>query len=120
MNLFLYALATFGLMFFTWASYLAVMNLMQNKAKLTTAGKCFAYPLAALGVTLDFAVNMFIGTILFLEIPHELLFTARLQRQIESGRPWRANIAHWLCVNLLDPFDVRGYHCVKPPTKEIP
>lgn len=104
----------FLLMFATWVGYLSVMNLMQNKAKLTLPAKCFAYPLAAVGVILDVACNLLVGTALFLELPKEWLLTARLQRQIETGKPWRANLAHWLCSNLLDPFDARGYHCRKP------
>ena len=102
------------LMFATWVGYLAVMNLMENRAKLTLATKLFAYPLAAAGLVLDAVSNLLIGTVLFLEPPHEILLTKRLQRQIETGRPWRANLAHWLCSNLLDPFDSRGYHCQKP------
>jgi hypothetical protein len=107
-------LCLFLLMYFTWAAYLCVMNLMQHQKQLTLAAKFFAYPLAAAGVVLDVLLNMIVGTLLFLEIPRELMFTARLQRQIETGLSWRANVAHWLCANLLDPFDARGYHCQKP------
>ena len=114
MNLLSIVGISFFVMFFTWAAYLSVMNLMENQKKLTLAAKCFAYPLALLGVLMDVMLNLTVGTVLFLELPHEFMFTARLQRQIETGKIWRAKIAHWLCANLLDPFDSRGYHCQKP------
>lgn len=115
MTLLMWATAgTLLLMFSTWVTYLGIMNLMQNRDKLSLPIKFFAYPLAAVGILLDGTVNVLVGTVMFLELPHEFLLTARLQRLIETGKPWRANLAHWLCSNMLDPFDSRGYHCRKP------
>lgn len=111
-------------MFFTWGMYLAVMNLIQSKHKLTLAAKFFAYPLAAIGIIMDFLINIIVGTLLFLDLPREFLLTARLQRYLDDLdnltepakglRNWRHSAALWICTNLLDPFDSRGYHCKKP------
>jgi len=91
---------------------------MRAKKQLTLAAKCFAYPLALIGVLMDVVLNLTIGTLLFLELPKHLMFTARLQSHLdeigEKNDGWRSNIALWICSNLLDPFDSRGYHCKKP------
>lgn len=108
----------FVFMFFTWGMYLSVMNLMREKTHLTRVTKCFAYPLALLGVIMDVVLNLTVCTLLFLEIPKTWMLTARLQSHLdEIGGPidgWRGTIALWICSNLLDPFDSRGYHCKKP------
>lgn len=96
--------------FFTWRMYLSVMNLMRVKETLTTETKCFAYPLAAIGVIADFLYNVIVGTILFLELPQELLLTKRLKRHI-GNEDWQGSIARRLCRHLLDPFDPKGTHC---------
>ena len=116
----------FVAMFFTWGMYLAVMNLIQAKSRLTLAAKCFAYPLAFIGVIMDVLLNITVCTVLFLELPsiQQLLLTARLQKHLDemeagTGSKWRQSIALWICVNLLDSFDSRGYHCkkLKEPNK---
>jgi len=117
MDILLYFVYAFLAMFFTWGMYLAVMNLMEAKSKLTLAAKCFAYPLALLGVIMDVALNLTVCTIIFFELPKQFMLTARLQSHLdEIGGPkdgWRGTIALWICSNLLDPFDSRGFHCKK-------
>ena len=110
-----------------WGMYLAVMNLIEAKHKLTLPAKIFAYPLAAVGICIDFLTNLIVGSILFLDIPREWLLTARLQRYLEAVElitdsskvptrleKWRWTAALWICTHLLDPFDSRGFHCRKP------
>lgn len=98
--------------FYTWGAYLAVMNLMRVKETLTFETKCFAYPLAAIGVISDFLYNVIVGTIIFVELPREYLLTKRLKRHLERDN-WRGAMSRWLCRHLLDPFDPKGTHCGK-------
>lgn len=43
------------------------------------------YPYLAIGVGVDFLFNMTWGTLIFREIPQELLFTARVKRHVRAG-----------------------------------
>lgn len=96
--------------FFTWGMYLSVMSLMRVKDTLTIETKCFAYPLAVVGVFMDFLYNITIGTVLFVDLPQEWLLTKRLDRYLERD-DFRGAMARWFCVHLLDPFDPKGKHC---------
>jgi hypothetical protein len=110
-------LFSFLFMFFTWGMYLSVMNLIENKKHLTLTTKCFAYPLALLGIIMDVLLNLTVCTLLFLELPKTWMLTDRLQSHLDDiGGPkdgWRGTLALWICSNLLDPFDARGFHCKK-------
>jgi len=98
--------------FFTWGMYLAVMNLMAARKTMPLVTKFFAYPLAAIGIIMDVLINIVVGTIIFVELPKTWLLTARLQSHMDDPN-WRGALAVWICANLLDPFDARGYHCRK-------
>jgi hypothetical protein len=102
------------LFYFTWSFYLALCPLKRARddGKLTKAARIFAYPLLAVFMVLDVVFNLTLGSVFFLELPHELLFTARLQRHLKDDqRSWRYKVADWLCRNMLDPFDPSGSHC---------
>lgn len=108
-----------GLILFTvlaflelWTMYLAVMNLKRRRDEgtLPNAAKVLGYPILVVGLLLDFLFNAVIGTVLFLEFPQELLFTARVSRHKKSAG-YKGRLAVWFCANLLDPFDPRGHHC---------
>lgn len=107
-----YALAAiYGLWFF----YLAIMNLKRAKdaGRMTPFAKVFAYGIAVPGFILDIAVNVTIGTLLFLEPPHykRLTLSARMSHHYEAGSTaWRSRLAHWFARNLLDPYDPSGQH----------
>ena len=125
----LFPLYAFLFMYLVWAVYVMVMNMIRVKDNMPFASKCLAYPLAIVGVVLDMLLNIVVGTILFLDLPkiQHLLLTARLQEYIDDYnkltepatglRRWRHKAALWICKDLLDPFDPRGFHCCDP--KEI-
>lgn len=116
----------FLFMYATWGFYVMVMNLIRVKQNMPLFSKLLAYPVAFVGIIMDVLLNVIIGTILFVELPkvRHLLFTARLQEHIDDFRlstepatglrKWRHNVAIWICVNLLDPFDSKGFHCRDP------
>lgn len=49
-----------------------------------------------IGAIVDMAVNMTYGTIVFLEIPKELLLTKRVER-LKSSSGYRGKLANLLC-----------------------
>lgn len=98
--------------FFTWGMYLSVMNLMEEKEKLTLTTKCFAYPMAVIGLLADFIYNITVGTIMFMELPKDWLLTMRLDRHLDD-KSWRGDVARWACIQFLDPFAPNGRHCNK-------
>jgi hypothetical protein len=108
----MYALGAYLSIGITWVFYLAVMNLKRNRDQLTPIAKGFAYPMLAIGLVADVLFNFLWGTILFLELPRELLMTARLKRHLNDHKnDWRDRNAHWFCRNFLNPFDPSGNHC---------
>lgn len=95
-----------------WLFFLAVMNLQRARDSGTLSRPAFylGMPLLYLGLVIDFLVNTFVATIVFLEVPKEVTLTARLSRHI-SGSGYRKRLAKWVCTNLLDAFDPSGCHC---------
>lgn len=100
-----------ALAYSTWLFFLAIMALKmaRDEGKLSQVALCLGYPMLVVGLVLDFSLNM-ASTVIFLELPQELLLTYRCDRLIHSKPGWRQNLARWLCQNLLDPFQIGG-HC---------
>lgn len=94
----------------TFLFYTSVMSLRLAKKenKLTGAAKFFGYQILFVGLIVDVIFNVVIGTISFLELPKEALFTGRCERWLTS-ETWRGKVARWYCSQLLNPFD-QG-HC---------
>jgi hypothetical protein len=66
----------------------------------------------ALGYALDFLANVFVATLVFVELPREALVTTRLKRHVNTPTSaWRTAIATWVCDEMLDVFDPSGNHC---------
>lgn len=111
-------LANFGLMLglvyymfvTTYLYYLAIMNLRAHKDSISFSVKVFAIPIIVPGLLFDAALNIFVATVLFLDLPKEFLFTARLQRYRSEIDGWRKEIATFFCERLLNPFDIKK-HC---------
>lgn len=95
-----------------WLLFLAVMNLQRarDNGKLTPFAQAMGYPILFMGYLLDASVNIFVLSFILLEIPHEILVTARLSRHAKLTG-WRSNFAMFICRNLLDPYDPSGCHC---------
>lgn len=96
-----------------WALFVATMNLyrVQLTHGLTPAMRVLGAPLVLLAYVVDVLSNLVVATLVFAEPPHELLVTSRLKRYMLTPSGWRYKIAHWLCLNLLDPLDPTGKHC---------
>lgn len=95
-----------------WIIFAAVMRLKQVReaGKLTLPMKVFGYPALAVGLIVDFVVNVMFGTLVLLELPRELTLSTRLWRLSNSEPSWRQRWALWLRTNLLDAIDPSGIH----------
>jgi hypothetical protein len=107
-----HVLLGFASFYVLWILYLAVMNLQRahDAGTITRPAYCLGLPLLYLGLLVDFLVNVFPVTVLFLELPRELLVTARLTRYANGPDGWRKRLALWFAHNLLDTFDPSGQH----------
>jgi ABC-type dipeptide/oligopeptide/nickel transport system permease component len=86
--------------------YFAVMNIkrVRDRGELTKFMLIIGLPMLWIGLILDLLVNVFIFSILFLEVPQEPLVTGRLKRHKYHGTGWRHRLAlFW--EKHIDPFD---------------
>lgn len=73
-----------------------------------TPAKSYTYkPIMYLGAILDFTVNVTWFTLIFLDLPRELLLTKRIER-LKQKDGYRGNLARLLC-KLLNYF--QDNHC---------
>lgn len=98
---------TYGLYVF----YCAVMNIkrVRDAGKLTKLGMAFGYPTLVIGLMLDLLVNVFVMTIILLEVPQELTVTSRLKRHNRESTGWRLAVVKFF-EPVLDPLDPSGDH----------
>ena len=90
--------------------YIAAINLYYDWHDLPMWLKIAASPIMAVMVTVDTIMNLSLFTIIFLDLPHELMVTQRLERyRTQSG--WRNHIATLICTEALNPFDPTRHHC---------
>jgi hypothetical protein len=91
--------------------YAAVMNIkrVRDMGKLTTLGKVFGYPTLVIGLVLDLLVNVFVMTIILLEVPQEWTVTSRLKRHHKESTGWRLAVVKFF-EPVLDPLDPSGDH----------
>lgn len=105
------------LMWAFWVLYVFTMGLY--RAKLSHRLKGFSLvlsaPFVAVAFLLDFLAQMTVFTLVFRELPRELLVTGRLRRYLRGPDTWRRRWADYLCHHLLDPFDPTGGHCDSDP-----
>lgn len=94
-----------------WALYLAAMNLRRAReaGRLTRAALTFALPIIALAIAIDVLINLTLATLVFFDRPREWTVSERLSRYL-PGTDWRAHVALWIGLHLLDPFDPSGSH----------
>lgn len=98
---------------YTYLFYLLFVVTMAAKAawdQLSIVPRVLLVPAALVAVLMDVFFNLVPATVIFLDLPRELLFTKRLERYKAQGVGWRYTVARWICQNLLDPFQ-QGGHC---------
>jgi hypothetical protein len=104
-------LTALGLTYGLYVFYAAVMNLqrVRDMGLLTPMAKVLAYPTLVIGLILDLIVNLFVFTVVLLELPQELTVTARLKRHHKESIGWRLAVVKFL-EPILDPLDPSGDH----------
>jgi hypothetical protein len=88
-------------------SFVAIMNAKRvlGISGLSLFWRVMLVPLGVIGLVLDFAFNVTFGTAMFVELPRELLFSARVQRHYLKGD----RLARWWAVQL-NTFDPSHIH----------
>lgn len=106
-----YLFYSFVGLYLLWIFYLAVMTLKRARDAnlLTKTVKALGIPVLVVGLILDFLANVFVMTVMLLELPKETTVTARLKRHNKESTGWRLSIVKW-AEPLLDPFDPSGDH----------
>jgi len=96
-------LALTALSVVTYIGYIKVMFIYRKKKadELKWYHWVIGIPMAIVFLPLDVLVNTILGTLIFLELPKEWLFTQRLDRHGKNG----SKFAIWVCKYLLNPFD---------------
>ena len=104
---------TLAFLWVFWAMYVLVMGIYRAHLSHRLKGLVLvlSLPFVAVGYLMDVFANVTIASVVFLELPRELLVTSRLQRYVALGQGWRFTIADWICNHLLDVFDPSGNHC---------
>jgi hypothetical protein len=94
-----------------WVCFLAVMNLRRAReaGRLTRPALVLAAPLLLVGFIGDVLINLVLATLVFVDRPREWTVSARLSRYLPRD-DWRARVAMWIALHLLDPFDPSGRH----------
>lgn len=95
-----------------WVLFLAVMHLNDAKRAGTLRGFALyaGYTVLAMGLLVDFVVQMTAATLLWLEWPRELTVSGRVARLLVQGSGYRYRLARWFQRTLLAPFDASGEH----------
>jgi hypothetical protein len=109
-----YLLFSAALFVTTFIFYLAVMKLRDARDQgilntLNWSVIWLAYAILYVGLVLDMLLDWIVLTVMFLELPKEILSTSRVKRHKNHGEGWRKSLATWLCNNFLSPFDPT--HC---------
>lgn len=95
-----------------WLLYLAAMTLRRahEAGRLSRTALAFALPILALAIAVDVLLNLTLATLVFFDRPREWTVSERLSRYLVGPSVWRAEVALWVGVHLLDPFDPSGSH----------
>lgn len=97
---------------FTWVLYIAIMGFKEHLDTMGRVSKAIAYCILPVGLLADVLFNFIYGTVMFLEIPRELLMTTRLKRHLsDHKKDWRDRNANWFCKEFLNIYDPAGKHC---------
>ena len=109
MSIFTLPLVLFVLCSVTWIYYVAIIRLYREKDNLNNVAYFMTAFGALIGVPLDILLNL-ISSVILLDVPKEVTLSQKLSRLNDTGG-WRGDVARWICAELLDPFDPRGFHC---------
>lgn len=95
-----------------WVAYLACMNLKSayDSEEMTRPAYWLGVLVVAVFYALDFFVNFYVCSVLFMDLPRECTVTERLNREYSRGG-WRADISSFIAKHFLNRYDPSGKHC---------
>ena len=98
-----------------WGLYVLVMGVYRAhlSGRLSRTGYWLGVPWVVIGYLVDVLANLTVASLVFAQLPREMLVTTRMQKIIanQNEKRWRRAIAQWVCDELLDIFDPTGNHC---------
>ena len=105
----IYFIAFISTWFITFTLFLAIMaaRKARDEQALLPGNKIVWYTcllILGIGLISDFMLNMLLS-VRFLELPQEILATARVKRHKNFGAGWRKRLAEKYCAEWLTPFD---------------
>jgi len=94
------------------------MNIVAAKLREEITAVAFLVAAMVVGIfyILDFIVNVYVCSLVFLDFPRETTVTSRLDREYLRGG-WRASIAVFVAKHFLNTYDPKGQHCEFPVVK---
>jgi hypothetical protein len=102
-----------GTLWALWILYIAMMNVKRvtNTETLPWQAKLLVYPTMFLFEIVEFIANVFVCSIIFLDLPREHRVSDRLRRYFRRPKHygWRIHIVLFI-KPMLDPFDPSGPH----------
>lgn len=109
-----YLIGSLLLFWLTAVFYTSVMHfrIVRDSGVLDTlhwSSRGIAYLTLLVGLVLDFLLNVLVMSVVFVELPKELLTTSRIRRHKFGQSVWRKRVAVFFCNNYLSPFDAK--HC---------
>ena len=107
----IYAYILLADLYLFFIMYVASMGMIRANAESKLNGLLWVLclPFVAVSMVLDLINNLVILTLLFAELPRELLVTSRLKRHA-TQYTLRGKLARWIGTNILNPFDHTGDH----------
>lgn len=105
MWLMMYAVAAPIALFILWAMFVVVMTMAQLRGagRLSQLMIDVGLSMVAVGLVWDVLCNIFIASVVFLELPLEATVSARLHRLVATDG-WRAKLAIWFAEVTMNPF----------------
>ena len=91
--------------------YVASMGMIRAHAEKKLNGVLWVLclPFVAVSIVLDFINNMTVFSIIYFEVPRELVVTDRMKRHAK-GAGWRKSLSCWFGNTILNAFDHTGSH----------
>lgn len=105
--------ASIGVLWVLWAALNDLIAPYEHEVLPGPARK-LAVTLYAVGYLWDAYCNIVWCTLLFVELPHEITVSARLQRWVTAATGWRSRLALWVSVNMVNPLAYGGDHIHLP------
>jgi hypothetical protein len=100
-----YAIGAPIAVFILWVMFVIVMTMAQlrDAGRLSPLMINVGLTIAYVGLVWDVLCNIFIASVVFLEVPFEATVSARMRRLVTTVG-WRADLAIWFAEVTMNPF----------------